>query len=71
MNILQDAKMNVQQNAATFQGSGVSRPDLIRNAADGDIEQRLADINADAEPDVTEILINTVVRNRIRGAEGI
>lgn len=67
---MEDAKKNVDQNSAVVQ-AGIARPDLIRSAAGGDIDQRLADIHADSTPDNTEIRINNAVRSRIMNAEGI
>lgn len=69
--IMQVATATVDRSTAVFQGSGLTRPELVRSAAAGNITTRLAVIQADEDADPAELRINTTVQNRILNAVGI
>lgn len=69
--IMQLVTTTVDGQIAIFRNSSISRPVLIQAAAAEDIGGRLTDIQNDENVDDTELLIITVVQNRIVQRVGI
>lgn len=61
----------IDRTFANFQGSGLTRPELVRCVAAGNIRLRLTDAQNAAEVDATELKILNTVRNRIHLKVGV